>query len=553
MLIQIGRSFVGRTVLIIAALISIMAALLFYCNLYATWAVRERASDSYLSMGKYYTKDLDTKLYAIAEYLAGSSMELDFQTIVYADAQNRKDKYALAKEALYLQLSQDILMYKPVEYFFIYSPKDMMLVPSTTQTRTLDSIEMKEGLSALLETVIQRANRYNSQWELGYIHGERYIYRYLWFQDTCLGACVSEKQLLEIFRDFSLSDYEVLFQTGESGEENISDDDLLIRIPSEYGNFDVVIRVPSERLYEELHVFLYQSLFIILLLIILLPVFFLYLHHIMIVPIRSIVNTMREVGDGATSIRIPPIKKLSEFQLVAKTFNNMMDQMEQLKIDIYEKKIAEQELYIQCSKLQINPHFFLNSLNTLYLLNKRREHAQINKILTYLLDYFRNVFSGKGDIVRLEDEVNLVLSYAAVQRFRYDGNIHIQYEVEETAEEVPVPSMVMLTFVENAIKYSTNYSKELNIRLYAALSEDQLVIQIEDDGGGFPEEILQALREGKPIYKEDREHIGISNVVSRLKLYYGQEASITFENMESSGARVCIKLPRRNSNEITTC
>lgn len=88
---------------------------------------------------------------------------------------------------------------------------------------------------------------------------------------------------------------------------------------------------------------------------------------------------------------------------------------------------------------------------------------------------------------------------------------------------------------------------------YAALSEDQLVIQIEDDGGGFPEEILQALREGKPIYKEDREHIGISNVVSRLKLYYGQEASITFENMESSGARVCIKLPRRNSNEITTC
>ncbi len=53
MLIKIGRSFVGRTVLIIAALISIMAALLFYCNLYATWAVRERASDSYLSMGKY--------------------------------------------------------------------------------------------------------------------------------------------------------------------------------------------------------------------------------------------------------------------------------------------------------------------------------------------------------------------------------------------------------------------------------------------------------------------------------------------------------------------
>ena len=47
-------------------------------------------------------------------------MESDFQTIVYADAQNRKDKYALAKEALYSQMSHDILMYKPAEYFFIY-------------------------------------------------------------------------------------------------------------------------------------------------------------------------------------------------------------------------------------------------------------------------------------------------------------------------------------------------------------------------------------------------------------------------------------------------
>ena len=72
----------------------------------------------------------------------------------------------------------------------------------------------------------------------------------------------------------------------------------------------------------------------------------------------------------------------------------------------------------------------------------------MNQILTYLLDYFRNIFSGKRDIVKLGDEVNLVLSYAAVQKFRYDGNIHIKYEVEKEAEEVPVPSMVMLTFVE---------------------------------------------------------------------------------------------------------
>lgn len=549
MLFKISKSFVGKMFLIIVVFIGMMAVMVFYCNLYAMWAIRERASDSYLSMGKYYTKALDTKLYAITEYMAGSSMETDFHVIAYSDRQKMEDKYALAKEALYRSLSQDILMYRPLEYFFIYTQEDMMLVPSATQARTLDSIDMTEGLRTLLSAGKEGKSRYNRQWELGYINGERYLYRYLWFQDTCFGACVSVKQLLEMLGEFSLSDYEVFFEAGEEGEERTYGSDLLIRVPSESGNFDVAIRVPSERLYEELRVVLYQSLFIILFLIILLPVFFRYLHRIMVRPIRSIVGTMRTVGDGATYIRMPSMQNLSEFQLIGDTFNGMMDQMEQLKIDIYEKKIAEQELYLQCSRLQINPHFFLNSLNTLYLLNKRREHAQMNQILTYLLDYFRNIFSGKRDIVKLGDEVNLVLSYAAVQKFRYDGNIHIKYEVEKEAEEVPVPSMVMLTFVENSIKYSTDYSEDLNIRLYAALCGDRLKIQIEDNGRGFPEEILQALREGKTIYREGREHIGISNIVSRLNLYYGKEAAVSFDNMEEGGARVRIELPRRRDGD----
>ena len=116
---------------------------------------------------------------------------------MYADAQNRKDKYALAKKALYSQMSHDILMYKPAESFHLFtSGYDAGAVYHTDQNAGQHRDERRAV--CLMETVIQRANRYNSQWELGYIHGERYIYRYLWFQDTCLGACVSEKQLLEI-------------------------------------------------------------------------------------------------------------------------------------------------------------------------------------------------------------------------------------------------------------------------------------------------------------------------------------------------------------------
>ena len=147
-------------------------------------------------------------------------MESDFQTIVYADAQNRKDKYALAKEsAVFARCLMIFSCTSRRNTFSSIHHADMMLVPSTTQTRTLDSIEMKEGLSALMETVIQRATDITAQWELGYIHGERYIYRYLWFQDTCLGACVSEKQLWKFLGNLVSATTMCFFKPAKAGRK----------------------------------------------------------------------------------------------------------------------------------------------------------------------------------------------------------------------------------------------------------------------------------------------------------------------------------------------
>ena len=146
-----------------------------------------------------------------------------FQTIVYADAQTAKTNMPWQKKRCIRRCLMIFSCTSRREYFFhlFTSGYDAGAVYHTDQNAGQHRDERRAV--CLMETVIQRANRYNSQWELGYIHGERYIYRYLWFQDTCLGACVSEKQLLEILGEFSLQRLRCVFQTGESGEENISE------------------------------------------------------------------------------------------------------------------------------------------------------------------------------------------------------------------------------------------------------------------------------------------------------------------------------------------
>lgn len=66
------------------------------------------------------------------------------------------------------------------------------------------------------------------------------------------------------------------------------------------------------------------------------------------------------------NLRIPEYQTSEEFEIVNQRFNSMMSQIEALKIDIYEERLSKQKTELQHLQLQLNPHFFLNSLNIIY-------------------------------------------------------------------------------------------------------------------------------------------------------------------------------------------
>ena len=98
---------------------------------------------------------------------------------------------------------------------------------------------------------------------------------------------------------------------------------------------------------------------------------------------------MQKVDEEGIALKMPEFDNWEEYHIVSKNFNNMMEKIKILKIDVYEKEKKQSELYKQYLMLQINPHFFLNALNTIYMLNKRKDNNQVNILLTYLINYFK--------------------------------------------------------------------------------------------------------------------------------------------------------------------
>ena len=60
------------------------------------------------------------------------------------------------------------------------------------------------------------------------------------------------------------------------------------------------------------------------------------------------------------------------------------------------------------------------------MLNKRKDNNQVNILLTYLINYFKSVFARQGEMVPLKEEINFMLNYMAIQKFRFAGAMHLQ-------------------------------------------------------------------------------------------------------------------------------
>lgn len=188
---------------------------------------------------------------------------------------------------------------------------------------------------------------------------------------------------------------------------------------------------------------------------------------------------------------------------------------------------------------QIKPHFIYNSLSVIAALTS--ETPQKAKELLYdLTDYLRGSFrfNNYNGMVPLSEELETVKAYISIEKARFQNKLVVEYDIDENIDLL-VPMLTIQPIVENAVRHGLFAKPEgghVSLRVYN--EEVYVVIRVEDNGGGIPQNTLEELLSDKASYRG----VGVKNINRRLILFYGKGLEIRSE--EGKGTTVLLKIPK---------
>ena len=208
-----------------------------------------------------------------------------------------------------------------------------------------------------------------------------------------------------------------------------------------------------------------------------------------------------------------------------------------------EKSAAEAKM--QMLRYQLNPHFLFNTLNAVNALITSNESAQARETIEKLSMFLRFALKEeKTGWVSLASEIEALELYLGIELIRFADRLTIEFDIDDAALNVKVPSLLLQPMAENSIKHAVNVCEDTClIRVSASATDDFLTLMVSDNGPG-----IASLEDGT-FTQEDFEFsgLGIRNIIERVDNVYGDKASVTLENKKTVGLSVFVSLPIRNN------
>ncbi|WP_091017128.1 sensor histidine kinase [Paenibacillus amylolyticus] len=557
-----------------------MIIFLIYNNLYSIKVVRNQVAQSnsnlvnlYMNLSDAILDDIDRYLYKVISEDSG------LQSLASPDETN-PDLYNMGTYLLFRQFIEDSVYYKGLDYFFAFSAvnEDLVFAPKPTGHAYTWNQPIREEIVHLLQSKDTQASLPRDKWFVTRIAGTDYLLKIIKSGNVYIGAGVNVSEVMgpldllnlgskgkavlvtdnnkplqdEIF--FNENKISLINKDTSSYLTGEGDKYLVTHKHSAKGNFRLVAVIPDETILEGLP-YLQRVIFFITTgtgLILLAALFF--IRKVILLPINRLVFAMRKAKKGLLEQRIERVPSSSEFELMDETFNSMVSEIQQLKINVYAEQLISQKAELKHLQLQINPHFFLNSLNIVYYLAQEKKYNLIQELSLSLVRYFRFMFRSQTDFVLLQDELDHTENYLKIQEFRFPGSLEYSISLQQGLEDCLIPPLMIQTFTENTIKHAINTdgTTQIHIVINSDHNDDgdrMIHIHIKDTGKGFSDDILHQLQQQLNLTNEDGEHIGIWNVRRRLLLLFGDKAHIEFSN--SDGAVIDIMLPYCEKGDIS--
>jgi len=196
---------------------------------------------------------------------------------------------------------------------------------------------------------------------------------------------------------------------------------------------------------------------------------------------------------------------------------------------------------------QINPHFINNTLETIsYMaIAKLGRKNEVSEMVKALAEMLKDSLGNTEVLIPFREEAKHCERYLKIQRIRYQNKFDVIWDIDPLTYDCKIIRIVLQPLVENAIYHGIKHlSGEGEIRIVARCVGREIWIEVIDNGLGMTEEKKEELKKrmSQDMIQESN-HIGLTNVYQRLKLYYGEECELKIQSRMGMGTSIFLNIP----------
>jgi hypothetical protein len=196
------------------------------------------------------------------------------------------------------------------------------------------------------------------------------------------------------------------------------------------------------------------------------------------------------------------------------------------RLERLERENLEQQL--EYLRYQINPHFFMNTLNNIHALvdidpeQAKETILELSKMMRFVL------YEGNKQGVPLSRELDFIRHYMALMQLRYTDKVHIDLNLPDEVPDHQIPPLILVTFIENAFKHGVSYQHDSFVEVKVSVAHNELQFTCRNSKADKP--------------NEEKGGVGLSNVRKRLNLLYGSSYALRIHNAEDYSVELNIPL-----------
>lgn len=467
--------------------------------------------------------------------------------------------YNMDVSAVQMRLQNIVSVYGNQYYLWLYEAKSDTFIDYGE-----NDYQQRMAFRQLIDQQITEKNIKISQNGRWFIEAQQYVCSTLRFGNVYIGVWVDLDDYMADIMELNLSssftvsvldenDNHVRIKSFNYGqvtdldawESGENESAFTVTEKGSKSDFSVIIRI-YQKWYENSYFLQIVLVLVSLGFLLVIISFSAYLRKKVLAPVLRFYN---QIAANTGSRNLSVNEDLVELDEAARMLKSLMDEVHALELDNFVQKAKRQDAELGFAQQQIKPHFFINCLNVIYSMAQLNKKENIQELCVDISDYMRLLFQANSDLVPVIQELDMVDKYLKVMKSVYGQEFMYSLTQEcELTDEV-MPPLLIQTFVENAIKHGESEERlSIGVSIEKESGAGRMCICIQDSGVGLPPEMTEQLNRGEVPQKKGGHQIGIKNVLQRLRLVYGADYELHFQNMES-GTRVTVRIPERKAED----